>query len=92
MDNLRGAAFNGSDGRLGGRAAVTTLSIWPERTDARVGLPRGQESKDGHRGWDFGFAVEVGLRSKLVLTCEPAVPRAKSEQDPRGCKVEGLCR
>jgi hypothetical protein len=31
---------NGSDGRLGGRTAVTTLSIWLERTDARVGLLR----------------------------------------------------
>jgi hypothetical protein len=27
-DNLRGAAYNGSDGRLGGRTAATTLSIW----------------------------------------------------------------
>ncbi len=40
FDNLRGAAYNGSDGRLGGRTAVTTLSIWLERTDARVGLLR----------------------------------------------------
>jgi hypothetical protein len=40
IDNLRGAAYNGSDGRLGGRTAVTTLSIWLERTDARVGLLR----------------------------------------------------
>ena len=39
-DNLRSAAYNGSDGRLSGRAAVTTLSIWLERTDARVGLLR----------------------------------------------------
>ena len=37
LTNLRGAAYNGSDGRLGGRTAVTTLSIWLERTDARVG-------------------------------------------------------
>ncbi|KAI3573413.1 hypothetical protein IWW34DRAFT_886472 [Fusarium oxysporum f. sp. albedinis] len=89
IDNLRGAAYNGSDGRLGGRAAVTTLSIWPERTDARVGLPRGQEPKDGHRGWDFGLAVEVGLRSKLVLTCEPAVPRAKSGTGSKGMQGRG---
>ena len=40
IDNLRGAAYSGSDGRLGGRTAVTTLSIWLERTDARVGLLR----------------------------------------------------
>ena len=40
FDNPRGAAYNGSDGRLGGRTAVTTLSIWLERTDARVGLLR----------------------------------------------------
>ena len=41
IDNPRGAAYNGSDGRLGGRTAATTLSIWLERTDARVGLLRG---------------------------------------------------
>ena len=40
IDSLRGAAYIGSDGRLGGRTAVTTLSIWLERTDARVGLLR----------------------------------------------------
>lgn len=27
----------------------------------------------------FKLAVEVGLRSKLVLTCEPAVPRKEAE-------------
>jgi hypothetical protein len=31
IDDLRGAAYNGSDGRLGWRTAVTTLSIWLER-------------------------------------------------------------
>ena len=40
FDNPWGAAYNGSDGRLGGRTADTTLSIWLERTDARVGLLR----------------------------------------------------
>jgi len=40
IDNLWGAAYNGSNGRLGGRTAVTILSIWLERTDARVGLLR----------------------------------------------------
>ncbi|KAH8661201.1 hypothetical protein BGZ61DRAFT_523336 [Ilyonectria robusta] len=89
LDNLRGAAYNGSDGRLGGRTAVTTLSIWPERTDARVGLPRGQDPEDGHRGWGFGLAVEVGLRSKLVLTCEPAVPRARSGIGSKGMQGRG---
>ena len=52
-DNLRGAAYNGSDGRLGGRTAATTLSIWLERTDARVGLLRGRNPEDGHRGWNL---------------------------------------
>ena len=50
IDNLRGAAYNGSDGRLGGRTAVTTLSIWLERTDARVGLLREWDPEDGYRG------------------------------------------
>ncbi|KAH8708403.1 hypothetical protein GQ44DRAFT_763487 [Phaeosphaeriaceae sp. PMI808] len=53
IDSLRGAAYNGSDGRLGGRTAVTTLSIWLERTDARVGLLKGQNPEDGHRGWSL---------------------------------------
>jgi hypothetical protein len=53
IDNLRGAAYNGSDGRLGGRTAVTTLSIWLERTDARVGLLREWDPEDGHRGWSL---------------------------------------
>jgi len=48
IDSLRGAAYNGSDGRLGGRTTVTTLSIWLERTDARVGLLRGRNPEDGH--------------------------------------------
>jgi len=50
IDNMRGAAYNGSDGRLGGRTAVTTLSIWLERTDARVGLLREWNPEDGCRG------------------------------------------
>jgi hypothetical protein len=33
IDNLRDVAYNGSDG-------WTRLSIWPERTDARVGVQR----------------------------------------------------
>ncbi|KAI3580624.1 hypothetical protein IWW34DRAFT_737643 [Fusarium oxysporum f. sp. albedinis] len=70
--------------RLSGRAAVTILSIWPERMGARVGLPRGQDPEAGHRGWDFGLAVKVGLRSKLVLTYEPAVPCAKSRIGSKG--------
>lgn len=37
-DNLRSAAYNGSDGRLSGPTTVTTLPTWLERTDARVGL------------------------------------------------------
>jgi hypothetical protein len=53
FDNLWGAAYDESDGRLGGRTAVTTLSIWLERTDARVGLLREYGSEDGYRGWSL---------------------------------------
>ena len=33
FDNPRGVVHNGSDGRLGGWTAVTTLSVWLERTE-----------------------------------------------------------
>jgi hypothetical protein len=47
-------AYNGSDSR---DQARTTLSIWPERTDARVGL---QAEPIGQLAW----WTDVGLRSK----------------------------
>jgi hypothetical protein len=49
FDSLRGAAYNGGDGREGGRTAPTTLSLWLERTDARVGLLGGRDLKEGYR-------------------------------------------
>jgi hypothetical protein len=42
---------NGSDGRIGGRTAVTTFSIWFEKKDTRVGLLRVQDLLDCYRGW-----------------------------------------
>ncbi len=78
IDNPRGAACNGSDGRLGGRTAVTTLSVWLERTDARVGLLGDRILKTAIEDRIFGLAIEVGLRCKLVLTCRTgSAPRRK---------------
>ena len=53
IDDLRGAAYNGSDGRLSGRTAGTTLSIWLERTNAHVGLLREWDPEDDYRGWSL---------------------------------------
>jgi hypothetical protein len=39
----------------------------------------------------FGLAIDVGLRCKWVLTCEPAVPR-KGGYGSKGSKAEGPCR
>jgi len=60
-----------------------------EATEDWVGGPQVRHFLYGSRGRtrvlrmaieDRGFrlAMEVGLRSKLVLTCEPAVPREGS--------------
>jgi hypothetical protein len=40
----------------------------------------------------FKLAIDVGLRCKLVLTCELAVPYIKSGIGSKGSKVEGPYR
>jgi hypothetical protein len=40
----------------------------------------------------FRLAIDIGLRCKLVLTCEPAVPYIRSGIGSKGSKVEGLYR
>jgi hypothetical protein len=40
----------------------------------------------------FRLAIDVGLRCKLVLTCEPAVPHVWSGIGSKGSKVEGPYR
>ena len=87
FDCLRGAAYNGSDGRLGGWTAVTTLSIWLERTDARVGLLRERNLEDGHRGWNLrsgrGSRLKEQTGIDLRTGCAPQWSGLRIEGDAR---------